>query len=53
MKRYQTSIVCPSGDRLSLSIVTILPVVLAIAHAMALTSGHPRKCALFRFCSLL
>ena len=33
--------------------MTILPVALAIAHAMALTIGHPSKCMLFRFSSLL
>lgn len=53
MKRCQTSIVCPSGDILSRSIVTIFPVVLAIAHVIALMRGHPRKCMLFKFFSRL
>jgi len=39
----QTWIVCSSGDNLSFWIVTILPVVLAIAQAIALTIGSPRE----------
>ena len=41
--RYETSIVSVSRSVLVSWMVTGLPVVLAIAHAMALTSGEPRK----------
>ena len=39
----QTWIVRSSGDNLSFLTVTILPVVLAIAQAIALTIGSPRE----------
>jgi len=42
-KLYQNSIVSPLVDILSCWIVTIFPVVLAIAHAIALVKGSPRR----------
>jgi len=45
---YQTSMVWSSGVMLSFWIVIIFPVAFAMAHAMALARGQPRKWMLFR-----
>lgn len=47
--RYVTSIVSASMFAFNACIVTGLPVVIAIAPAMALMSGHPSVCMLFWF----
>lgn len=47
--RYVASMVFVSGFAFNVCIVTGLPVVFAIALAMALMSGHPSVSMLFRF----
>lgn len=47
--RYVASIVSVSMFAFNVCMVTGLPVVFAIAVAMALMSGHPSVCMLFWF----
>jgi len=45
---YETSVVSFSWLNFNEFIVIAFPVVLAIAHAIALTSGHPKEYTLFK-----
>jgi len=45
---YETSVVSVSGLNFNVFIVTAFPVVLAIAHVIALTKGHPSEYTLFK-----